>query len=93
MLQIALKGHQHTCLGKCGSLSHVRGSITESIEKNLEKPNLKVEVKKSKNAKVLLREHLYGNEQKLSASKGFQHKLFKKYQSVMETFRLVKGSK
>jgi len=133
----------------------------ESIEKKLEKPNLKVEVKKSKNAKVLLREHLYGNEQKLSAtlektfedisqshtalyeasktqseelehefapntlaqefkvnglfgqdaknwraylskynylneitaSKGFQHKLFKKYQSVMETFRLVKGSK
>jgi len=40
----------------------------ESIEKKLEKPNLKVEVKKSKNAKVLLREHLYGNEQKLSAT-------------------------
>ena len=68
MLQIALKGHQHTCLEKCGSVLHVGGSRTESIEKKLKKPNLKVEVKKSKNAKILLREYLYGNEQKLSAT-------------------------
>jgi len=40
MLQIALKGHHHTCLEKCGSVSHVGGLITESIEEKLEKPNL-----------------------------------------------------
>ncbi|HIP52234.1 MAG TPA: FHA domain-containing protein [Campylobacterales bacterium] len=40
----------------------------ESIEKKLEKPNLKLELKKFKNSKVLLKERLYGKEQKLSAS-------------------------
>lgn len=136
----------------------------QNISQKLEKPNLKVELKRTKGAKVLLKEHLYGSKgltlsstlsksfeeiaqnhtalyeaskaqseelehefapntlsqefkssniisklmgqdkenwrayvtkyhylNEITASKGFQNRLFKKYESIMETFKLVKG--
>jgi len=137
----------------------------QNISQKLEKPNLKVELKTTKGAKVLLKERLYGSKgltlcstlskgfeeialnhtalyeaskaqseelehefapntlnqafkssnilmklmgqdkenwrayvtkyhylNEITASKGFQNRLFKKYQSIMETFKLAKGS-
>jgi type VI secretion system protein ImpI len=45
----------------------------------------------AKNWRAYLSKYNYLNE--ITASKGFQHRLFEKYQSVMEMFRLAKGSK
>ena len=134
----------------------------QSIEEKLEKPNLKVEVKTTKEAKALLKEKIHGSNHlsltatleesfntialnhtalyeasktqseelehefapntlaqefkvsslfgqdaknwraylskynylnEITASKGFQHRLFEKYQRVMETFKLSRGLK
>lgn len=134
----------------------------ETIEKKLEKPNVKIDTKTIKDSKVLLKERLYGKQggtlcktlkkdfekismrhtalyeasktqseelehefapntlsqefkvssmfgqdaknwrayvekytylNEITASKGFQARLFKNYQAVMEVFKLSKGSK
>jgi predicted component of type VI protein secretion system len=43
------------------------------------------------NWRAYVTKYHYLNE--ITASKGFQNRLFKKYQSVMETFKLSSGSK